>query len=669
MDCLTKVFCLKRKDTFEVEATVDVKTSDDHSSPSTVDVKKIDDPSSSSQEKKVKKEKKKDKAENKELAGSPELNSATINSIEDENAVNTIHPIEDENIGHDSAARSYSVTDSRKLSTVPSEKSARKDSAVGSLTDYQNQSEVPSVIGISEHESVIETTHESVIETTHESVTEITHESVIETTHHESVIETTHESVIETTHESNDLTESLKPSVAQIGKAAEDITKRLVLSDETLEEVCRSLDEEIHKGLGKETNKKATIKCFPTFVQELPNGKERGRFLALDLGGTNFRVLLIELGEVFHMDSKIYAVPQDIMIGPGTGLFDHIANCLASFISERDMQAELLPLGFTFSFPCAQEGLTKARLAQWTKGFTCAGVEGEDVVELLQQAIARRKDVSIKICAVLNDTTGTLMSCAWKNRNCMIGLIVGTGTNACYMENIENVELWNKEDSDHHSNQFTKVVINTEWGAFGDNGCLENVREQCDRNIDRESINPGRQLYEKMISGMYMGEIARQVLVQLIDEGLLFADQPTDAIREKGMFFTKYISEIESDPRGSITNCISVLEDLGICEPSDEDCFMVRHVCETVSRRAATLAGAGVSVLLNRIKEDHVTVAVDGSVFRFHPFFKDIMVETITKLVSPETKFDLMLSEDGSGRGAALVAAVAVRSAAERAAR
>ena len=219
MDCLTKVFCLKRKDTFEVEATVDVKTSDDHSSPSTVDVKKIDDPSSSSQEKKVKKEKKKDKAENKELAGSPELNSATINSIEDENAVNTIHPIEDENIGHDSAARSYSVTDSRKLSTVPSEKSARKDSAVGSLTDYQNQSEVPSVIGISEHESVIETTHESVIETTHESVTEITHESVIETTHHESVIETTHQSIIETTHESNDLTESLKPSVAQIGKA------------------------------------------------------------------------------------------------------------------------------------------------------------------------------------------------------------------------------------------------------------------------------------------------------------------------------------------------------------------------------------------------------------------------------------------------------------------
>jgi len=44
--------------------------------------------------------------------------------------------------------------------------------------------------------------------------------------------------------------------------------------------------------------------------------------LALDLGGTNFRVLLISLaeGSHFHMDSKIYAVPKDIMLGHGTGV-------------------------------------------------------------------------------------------------------------------------------------------------------------------------------------------------------------------------------------------------------------------------------------------------------------------------------------------------------------
>ena len=48
------------------------------------------------------------------------------------------------------------------------------------------------------------------------------------------------------------------------------------------------------------------------------------------------------------------------------------------------------PLGFTFSFPCKQEGLASARLTAWTKGFSCSGVVNEDVVQLLQQAINER---------------------------------------------------------------------------------------------------------------------------------------------------------------------------------------------------------------------------------------------------------------------------------------
>ncbi|KAK7085171.1 hypothetical protein SK128_015715 [Halocaridina rubra] len=436
-----------------------------------------------------------------------------------------------------------------------------------------------------------------------------------------------------------------------------DICEELILSHESLREVCDILEEELNKGLGRDSNPEAAIKCFPTYVRELPNGKEKGRFLALDLGGTNFRVLLIQLGEKCSMDSRIYAVPQPIMVGSGDGLFDHIAECLSSFIKERELGDELLPLGFTFSFPCKQEGLTKARLARWTKGFKCAGVEGRDVVELLKQAIARRGDVRIKICAVLNDTTGTLMSCAWKNHNCRIGLIVGTGTNACYMEKLERVELW-----DGDQDMPKQVIINTEWGAFGDNGCLDFIRTEYDNNIDRESINPGRQLYEKMISGMYMGEIARQVIIRLVSEGLLFGGKSSEILEEKGSFFTKYISEIESDKNGDFNNCRTVLEELGLNNATDTDCANVRHVCECVSRRAAYLAAAGVSVLLNRIDEESVTVAVDGSVYRFHPHFHNLMTEQISHLIKPGMKFDLMLSEDGSGRGAALVAAVASRS-------
>ena len=67
---------------------------------------------------------------------------------------------------------------------------------------------------------------------------------------------------------------------------------------------------------------------------------------------------------------------------------------------------------------CWQEGLTVGRLATWTKGFKCSGVEGEDVVGLLREAIDRRGDLKLDICAILNDTTGCLMSCAWKEPKC-----------------------------------------------------------------------------------------------------------------------------------------------------------------------------------------------------------------------------------------------------------
>lgn len=67
------------------------------------------------------------------------------------------------------------------------------------------------------------------------------------------------------------------------------------------------------------------------------------------------------------------------------------------------------------------------------------------------------------------------------------------------------------------------------------------------------------------------------------------------------------------------------------------------------------------AALLNKMDRQDVTVAVDGSLYRFHPHFHDLMVEKIQQLVKPGIKFKLMLSHDGSGKGAAIVTAVANR--------
>ena len=123
----------------------------------------------------------------------------------------------------------------------------------------------------------------------------------------------------------------------------------------------------------------------------------------------------------------------------------------------------------------------------------------------------------------------------------------------------------------------------------------------------------------------------------------------------------RYVSEIESDSSSDLHSTRRILDDLGVRILTNRDCVVVRRVCETVSRRSATLAGAAAASLLNQIGRKSVTVGVDGSVFRFHPTFATIVEETMKKCLHDGIAFKIKLSTDGSGRGAALVAAAAVQ--------
>ena len=96
--------------------------------------------------------------------------------------------------------------------------------------------------------------------------------------------------------------------------------------------------------------------------------------------------------------------------------------------------------------------------------------------------------MEVDVVALINDTTGILLSVGNEVPDCHIGLALGDGANVCYMEELSAVPKF-KGDRSH-----THVIVNTEWGAFGDDGNLDSWRNEYDHKLDNTSSNDREQL-------------------------------------------------------------------------------------------------------------------------------------------------------------------------------
>jgi hexokinase len=265
-------------------------------------------------------------------------------------------------------------------------------------------------------------------------------------------------------------------------------------------------------------------------------------------------------------------------------------------------------------------------------------------------------DVSVDVVALLNDTTGTQLAVGYEDPNCHVGLILGTGTNACYMEKTAAIPKYTGDRS-----KFSEVIVNCEWGAFGDDGALGPWLTEHDAEVEKHVINPGKQIFEKLISGKYLGAITHAALLKLTRDKVLFGGVRSEHFGKLVIdrFDSTFLSYIEGE--NGLAKCKELFKDKFQMDISDADCECVRQVCEAVSTRAARLAGAGVVALVTKIgKLSSCTVAVDGSLYKKHPKFSQRMRDAMNEL-APGNGIVMKLSTDGSGRGAAVVAAVACR--------
>jgi len=375
--------------------------------------------------------------------------------------------------------------------------------------------------------------------------------------------------------------------------------------------------------------------------------------------GTNFRVCEVYLeGQCsVRLRQKKFTIPESCKNAEGEVLFDFLADSVESFLKDSGVvpAQQKLELGFTFSFPVEQTAINAGNLLVWSKGFNCSNTVGKDVVEMLNQAFIR-KGLNVKVTALVNDTVGTLISHAYNDPQTLVGVILGTGTNAAYVEKIENVKKWKGAIP-----ASGEMIINCEWGAYDEEKVMLPVT-QYDNKLDAESQNPGKHIYEKMISGMYLGEICRNVFLDLIEKKYLFNGYLSEELKKPNSFETQYMSRIERDYSADLSDTKIVLQDLlGIQSTTARDRRIVRRIVELVGIRAARLSACCIAGLITQMKKlDGCTVAIDGSVYEHYPHFGNRIQDALHELLGIFAEnITLALGKDGSGIGAGIIAALA----------
>lgn len=485
-------------------------------------------------------------------------------------------------------------------------------------------------------------------------------------------------------------------------------------------------------------------------MTKIPDGSEKGLFLAVDLGGTNCRVCAVNL----HGDSTLdvfqekHAVPADIRVNSSSRpLFQFIAAKIQDFLQDFAQKYEssiessgYYRLGFTFSFTCEQTSIARGTLVHWDKGWDIPDALGKDPCALLQDAIDDI-GVPVRVCVLANDAVGTLLARAYTagtSSSTLAGIILGTGTNAAYIEKISKIERLTssaKSSGEPPKNGF--MVINTEWGSWDDD--IKAIPQTTyDKLIDAASSDPGSGLLEKRVSGMYLGELMRLAMLELMRSGAFDMVIGEESRLHKAMGIdSSFLSDVTTFETREFENIKSqVSKSLSASGVSFKDTQTIQMLASVIVTRSATLVAASLAAIviqsgrlnpiirspkaqmsestvelsqkpahssfskllssvsrfggrilscilpspeLSKIPDytsyrskdtissltevDDIDIGVDGSLFEFHPKFESILRSALRDIpeigLAGEQKISIRLTKDGSGTGAALIAAVA----------
>ncbi len=276
--------------------------------------------------------------------------------------------------------------------------------------------------------------------------------------------------------------------------------------DIDIETNVKAFLEDMERGLKGE---QSTLEMIPTYIEadkEIPVNKS---VLAIDAGGTNFRAARVSFDE--HKRAVIEEMKTEAMPGVKQEVGkEEFFNVLAGYI--KDMVDAEESIGFCFSYPTEIFPNKDGRAILLCKEVKAKAVEGEIVGENLNLALSSMGGKAARRIVILNDTVATLLAGKGSSDRLFggyVGFILGTGTNCCYVE--KNSNITKTAGLDPRKSQ----IINCESGGYG---LCE--RGSIDIAFDKLTVDPGVHMFEKMISGAYLGPITLRTIRKACERGL-----------------------------------------------------------------------------------------------------------------------------------------------------
>ena len=397
---------------------------------------------------------------------------------------------------------------------------------------------------------------------------------------------------------------------------------------------------EMKKGL---EGKGGSLLMLPTYIGAQGSIKPNEPVLAIDAGGTNFRAVEMSFDKDLNLvtknlqQRKMPAIDEELS---NKEFFATLAAYLTSYtnISEK--------IGFCFSYAVEIFPNKDGKLLEWSKEVKAPEVIGQMVGKNLLQAMGTPE----KQIVLMNDTVSTLLAgqaaTAGREFDTYIGFILGTGTNACYIE--KNANITKTSGLDVKSSQ----IINIETGNF-------NLMPRTDIDIafDSTTKNPGRYSFEKMISGGYFGGLCTTALKTAATEEV-FGAESTVRMKAMGELSSEEVNKFVCgiDLPSNVLSTVLVTK-----EDKDAAC----EIINTLIQRSAKLTAASLAAVILKTgkaksAEKPVLMTIEGTTFYKMNNFKILFEAYLQGFLSGENRrfYEIVEVPNSSLIGAGIAAIV-----------